>query len=118
MRSLLAVLLICLFGCGGGQFQTTFRSSSSVFSVTGFVTFVDLTAFSNSAIVVTTITFVTDFSPATTVSFCGDLTPQVFLDDFATVNFTQGPNCATALTIFVDCCRARGTSSGSVNTAN
>jgi len=50
------------------------------------------------------VTFLPDFGPATTVIFCGDLTQQLFLDDFATVNFTQGPTCATALTIFVDCC--------------
>jgi len=100
----LAVLLVCLFGCGGGGFQATFRPINPVFSITGFVTFVELTPVLNSTIVVTIITFLPEFSPATTVIFCGDLTQQLFLDDFATVNFTQGPNCATALTIFVDCC--------------
>src|SRR5215831_15697633 len=106
MRRILAVLLICLFGCGGGHFQTTFRSGSPVFSVTGFVDVVELTTLLNSTIVVTIITFLPDFGPTTIVIFCGDLTQQLFLDDFATVNFTQGPNCATPLAIFVDCCGA------------
>jgi len=104
MHRFLAVLLICLFGCGGAHFQATFRTSSPVFSVTGFVTFVEFTPVLNSTIVVTIITFLPEFSPATTVIFCGDLTQQLFLDDFATVDFIEGPNCATALTIFVDCC--------------
>ena len=104
MRRIVAVLLICLLGCGGGSFQGTLRSGSRVFSVTGFVGFVELTTVPDSTIVVTIVTFLPDFSPAMTVIFCGDLTPQLFLDDFATVNFTQGPTCATALAIFVDCC--------------
>jgi len=104
MRRFLAVLLICLFGCGGGRFQATFRPSSPVFSVTGFVAFVEFTPVLNGTITVTIITFVPEFSPTTTVIFCGDLTQQLFLDDFATVDFIQGPNCATALTIFIDCC--------------
>ncbi len=86
----------------GGRF--TFRSGSPVFSVTGFVSFVELTTVPDSTIVVTIVTFLPDFRPVTTVSFCGDLTTQLFLNDFATVNFTQGPSCATALAIFVDCC--------------
>lgn len=106
MRRILAVLLICLLGCGGGHFQTTFRPSGTVFSVAGFVDFVELTTLLNSTIVLTTITFLPDFGPTTTVIFCGDLTQQLFLDDFATVSFTQGPNCATAVAIFVDCCGA------------
>ena len=104
MRRIVAVLLICLLGCGGGHFQGTFRSGSPVFSVTGFVSFVELTTVLDSTIVVTIVTFLPDFSPATAVIFCGDLTQQLFLDDFATVNFTQGATCATALAIFVDCC--------------
>jgi hypothetical protein len=105
MRRFLAVLLIFLSGCGGGHFQGTFRPSSPLFSITGFVTFVEFTTVLNSPIAVTTITFLPEFGPVTTVIFCGDLTQQLFVDDFATVNFTQGPTCATALTILVDCCR-------------
>jgi hypothetical protein len=104
MRSILAVLLICLLGCGGGRFRGTFRPGNPVFSVTGFVSLVELTTVPDSTIIVTIVTFLPDFSPATSVIFCGDLTQQLFLDDFATVNFTQGPTCATALAIFVDCC--------------
>ena len=106
MRRILAVLLICLLGCGGDHFQSTFRAGSPVFNITGFVDFVELTPLLNNTIVVTIITFLPDFGPATTVIFCGDLTQELFLDDFATVNFTQGPNCATAVAIFVDCCAA------------
>ncbi|SRR5712692_1444904 len=102
MRRILAVLLICLLGCGGGSFRGTFRSGNNVFSVTGFSS--SLTTVPDTTIPVTIVTFLPDFSPATTVIFCGDLTQQLFLDDFATVNFTQGPSCATALVIFVDCC--------------
>jgi len=103
MRRMAAVLLLSLLGCGGGRFQGTFRPSP-VFSVTGFVSLVELTTVPDSTIIVTIVTFLPDFSPATSVIFCGDLTQQLFLDDFATVNFTQGPTCATALAIFVDCC--------------
>jgi hypothetical protein len=67
---------------------------------------IELTTVLNSTIVVTIVTFVPDFGPDATVIFCGDLTQQLFLDDFATVNFTQGPNCAAALAILVDCCGA------------
>jgi len=95
MRRVLAVLLVCLLGCGGGRF--TFRSGSPVFSITGFVSFVELTTVPDSTIVVTIVTFLPDFSPVTTVSFCGDLTTQLFLGDFATVNFTQGPSCARSI---------------------
>ena len=151
MPRIVAVLLICLLGCGGGRFQGTFRSGGPVFSVTGFVSFVELTTIPDSTIVVTIVTFLPDFSPATTVIFCGyptdygtlkfnpdgqllwasryngpgngndgltalalDTNGNVYVsgrsagieggDDFATVNFTQGPTCATALAIFVDCC--------------
>ena len=104
MRHILAVLLIYLLGCGGSTFRGTFRSGSTVFSVTGFVSFIEGTTLPGTTISVTIVTFLPDFSPATTVIFCGDLTRQFFLDDFATVNFTQGPTCATALAIFVDCC--------------
>src|SRR5713101_2145003 len=104
MRRILAVLLICLVGCGGGSFRGTFRSGSTVFSVSGFVSIIELTTLPGTTIPVTIVTFLPDFGPATTVIFCGDLTQQLFLDDFATVNFTQGAICATALAIFVDCC--------------
>jgi hypothetical protein len=104
MRRIIAGLLICLFGCGGGSFRGTFGIGNTVFSVTGFVGFIELTTVPNTTIPVTIVTFLPDFIPVTTVIFCGDLTQQLFLDDFATVNFTQGPNCATALAIFVDCC--------------
>jgi hypothetical protein len=105
MRRIVAVLLICLslIGCGGGHFQGTFRSGGPVFSVSGFISLVELTTADNT-IVVTIVTFLPDFNPVTTMIFCGDLTQQLFLDDFATVTFIQGPTCATALNIFVDCC--------------
>jgi hypothetical protein len=102
MRRILAVLLICLVGCGGGSFRGRFRSDSTVFSVTGFVSIVELTTLPGTTIFVTIVTFLPDFTPATTVIFCGDLTRQIFLDDFTTVNFTQGPSCATALVIFIN----------------
>ncbi len=104
MRRILAVLLICLLGCGGGSFRGTFRSGNTVFSVTGFVSIIELTTLPGTTIPVTIVTFLPDFSPATTVIFCGDLAQQFFVDAFTTVNFTEGPSCATALVIFVDCC--------------
>ena len=61
MPRIVAVLLICLLGCGGGRFQGTFRSGSPVFSVTGFVSFVELTTIPDSTIVVTIVTFLPDF---------------------------------------------------------
>jgi hypothetical protein len=104
MRRILALLLFCLLGCGGGGFRATFRSSNPIFSVTGFVSFIEFTTVPGVTIPVTVVTFLPDFSPVTTVIFCGDLTQQLFLDDFATVNFSQGPSCATALVIFINCC--------------
>ena len=104
MRRILAVLLICLLGCGGGSFRGTLGFGNTVFSVTGFVISIELTTVPNATIPVTIVTFLPDFIPATTVIFCGDLTQQLFLDDFATVNFIQGLSCATPLAIFVDCC--------------
>jgi hypothetical protein len=102
MRRMLAVLLISLLGCGGGNFRGTFRPGSAVFSVSGFVSIVELTTLTGTTIPVTIVTFLPDFGPAATVIFCGDLTLQLFLDDFATVNFTQGLSCATVLAIFVN----------------
>ena len=96
------MLLICLLGCGGGSFRGAFRSGSTVFSVTGFVSIVELTTLPGTTNLVTIVTFLPDFNPSTTVIFCGDLTQQIFLDDFTTVNFTQGPSCATALVIFIN----------------
>src|SRR5712691_6942865 len=37
MRRILAVLLVCLLGCGGGSFRGTFGSGNTVFSVTGLL---------------------------------------------------------------------------------
>ncbi len=104
MRRILPVLLVCLLGCGGGSFRGTFRPGDSVFNVTGFVTFIEFTTVPENTIPVTTVTFLPDFGPGTTVVFCGDITQQLFLDDLATVDFTDGPDCATALNILVDCC--------------
>jgi len=101
MRRILAVLLVCLVGCGG-SFRGRFVSDNAVFSISGFVTFIEFTTVPESIIPVTIVTFLPDFGPDTTVTFCGDLTHESFLDDFATVDFTQGPNCATALDIFFD----------------
>ncbi len=53
MRPILAVLLICLLGCGGGTFRGTFRSGSTVFSVTGFVSFIEGTTLPGTTIPVT-----------------------------------------------------------------
>ena len=105
MRRILAVLLVFVLGCGGVSFRGTFRPDNTEFIVTGFVTFIEFTTVPES-IPVTTVTFLRDFGPVTTVIFCGDLTHELFLDDFATVDFTEGPDCATALNIFVDCCGA------------
>ena len=102
MRHILAVLLICLLGCGGGTFRGTCRSGSTVFSVTGFVSFIEGTTLPGTTIPVTIVTFLPDFSPATSVVFCGDVTQQFFVDEFTTVNFTQGPSCATTLVIFIN----------------
>ena len=102
MRRILAVLLICLLGCGGCSFRATFRSGSAVFSVTGFVSIVELTTLPGTTVPVTIVTFLPDLTPATTVIFCGNLTQQIFLDDFTTVNFIQGSSCATALVIFIN----------------
>src|SRR6266852_783506 len=54
---------ICLLGCGGGRFQGTFRSGSPVFSVTGFVSFVELTTVPASTILVTIVTFLPEARP-------------------------------------------------------
>jgi len=78
MRRILAVLLVCLLGCGGGTFQSTIRSGSTVFSVSGFVSIIELTAVPNTTIPVTIVTFLLDFGPDTTVIFAG-ISPSSFL---------------------------------------
>src|SRR5215467_12285896 len=87
MRRILAVLLICLLGCGGASFQGTFRPSNTVFSVSGFVTFIELTTLPGTTTPVTIVTLLPDFSPATTVIFCGDLTLQLFSGRFCDGEF-------------------------------
>jgi hypothetical protein len=79
MRGMLAVLLIGLLGCGGVSFRGTFRSGNTVFSVSGFVSIIELTTLPGTTIPVTIVTFLPDFGPGTTVIFCGNLTQQFFV---------------------------------------
>ena len=101
MRRLLAVLFLGLVGCGGVRFQSNFQPRNAVLTVSGFVTAIQFTTVvgqGTAVINVTLVTFEQSFS-SSTVSFCGDLGGQFFLDAFTVVDFTQGPNCSTPLTI-------------------
>ena len=101
MRRLLAILLIGLVGCGGVRFQSNFQPRNAVFTISGFVSDIQFTTVIGQAgtlINVTLITFEQSFS-SSTVSFCGDIGNQFFFDAFTIVDFTQGPNCDTPLTI-------------------
>lgn len=105
MKGLLAVLLLGLLGCGAGHdphLSGTISSTNlSPLSVSGFVRSIQLTTSatsmgSNSP--VTIVTFIPQLpqnTPTSTLTFCGNVGNDFVPNTFVTVQFTQGPGCAT-----------------------
>ena len=108
MRGFIAVLLIGLVGfglvaCGGVTFNSGPQSRNTIFTISGFVSVVQFTSIVDRGGMVISVTLVTfdQFNSVSTVSFCGTLGNQFFLDAFTVVDFTQGLSCATPLNITV-----------------
>jgi hypothetical protein len=107
-RLLLAVLLSGFLGCGGFFVESNFQPTIHRFRVSGFVEFVELSAVTKidgTIIPITSVTFVPPdnlLQPIVTISFCGDLTNEFFIDVFTTVEFTRGLNCDHLVFIATD----------------
>jgi hypothetical protein len=103
MKSLYTLLLIGLLGCGGDPHRSLKVSgiNAAPMSVSGFVNAIRLTTSatslgSNSP--VTIVTFIPQLPQNTstvTITFCGNVANQFFLNTFASVQFTQGLGCSS-----------------------
>ena len=105
MRSLQTVLLIgamWLTGCSGLIFFSGTRPpSNTLATISGIVSVVQITTIiapSGTATLITVVTFL-QFGTGTSINFCGNTGTQFVVNSFTTVNFTQGPNCATIVAI-------------------
>jgi len=108
MKVLYALLLIGLLGCGADPHRSLTVSgiNAAPLSVSGFVNTIQLTTSatslgSNSP--VTVVTFIPQLpqnTPTTSIVFCGNVANQLFLNTFATVQFTQGLGCSTIVSLF------------------
>ncbi len=104
-----AALILCLtsllvigpVGCSGFAFVTSFQPASSVVTMSGVVTVVQITTIQAPAgtTTVTVVTFVQQ-NNASTINLCGNVGGQFLINAFATVNFTQGPSCGNVVTIW------------------
>ncbi len=103
MRRALCILLIGLVGCNGVTHFRTVEPTETLFTVTGFVSSVTLTSVPANGIFidVTIVTFLHD-GTASTITFCGDLVDEFFLDAFTQVDFFSGTPCATVVDVFVN----------------
>jgi hypothetical protein len=107
MKGLLAVLLLGLLGCGAGRDShlsaAISAANNSPLSVSGFVSSIQLTTFATSQgsnSLVTVVTFIPQSpqnTPTNTLTFCGNVAGDFVQNTFATVQFTQGPGCATII---------------------
>jgi hypothetical protein len=105
MRRLQAVLLIgamWLTGCSGLIFFSGAIPPSSTFvTISGIVSVVQITTIitpSGTTTLITVVTFL-QFGTGATINFCGNMGSQFVVNSLTTVNFTQGPNCATIVAI-------------------
>lgn len=105
MKGLLAVLLLGLLGCGGGRdshlVATISATNNSPLSVSGFVSSIQVThAAMGGNSTVTMVTFIPQLpqnTPTSTLTFCGNVGNEFVQSTFATVQFRQGPGCATII---------------------
>lgn len=103
LRMLLLIGAISLSGCSGVVIFGAIPSNTPL-TVSGFVSIVQVTTIGSSSTVTTVVTAVT-FLPfaqsgtASTVSFCGNVGNQFLLNTFTTVQFSQGPSCATIISM-------------------
>jgi hypothetical protein len=103
MRAALCILLIGLVGCNGISGFHTVEPTQTLFTVAGFVSSVTLTSVpaNGTFIDVTIVTFLHD-GTASTVTFCGDLVDEFFLDEFTEVDFFSGVPCAEVVDVFIN----------------
>jgi hypothetical protein len=107
MKSLLALLVIGLLGCGGDPRRPATISgiNAAPLSVSGFVSAVQLTTSATnlgSNSLVTVVTFIPQLpqnTAPTSITFCGNVANQFFQNTFATVQFTQGLGCSTIVSL-------------------
>jgi hypothetical protein len=123
-RFLLAVLLCSLLGCQGFFVESRFQPIVQKFRISGFVDFVELSTITKIDGTLITITVVTFFppdgflQPISTISFCGNLINEFFIDVFTTVEFTRGLNCDHLLFIATDLEARTGVGTGKREATN
>lgn len=107
MRTPVAIVLICvslmgLNGCGGVVFFAgTSLGVAHVVVISGTCTSVQIANVpggNGGFIVITEVTFLNN-GLFNTLNFCGDISNRFPLNQFMTVNFNNGPTCATPVSI-------------------
>jgi hypothetical protein len=104
-RLLSALLVVCLVlvsaGCGNVFIRGALPGGIS--SVSGSVSFVQLTAIigeNGTTVDVTFVTFQQD-GASSTIGFCGDQRNRFSMRETVRANFTPGQTCASILTIVI-----------------
>ena len=104
MKRALCILLVGLMGCSGVvSFRTTtFQPTDTLFTVSGFVSSIQLTSVPANGVFVdvTIVTFLHD-GTASSVTFCGDWVDVFFLDVFTEVDFFNGFPCAEIVDVVI-----------------
>jgi hypothetical protein len=104
-RLLSALLTVCLVlvsaGCGNVFIRGTLPGGVS--SVSGSVSFIQLTAIigdNGTTVDVTFVTFLQD-SASSTIGFCGDQRDRFSMRETVRANFTPGQTCASIVAIVI-----------------
>ena len=106
MKGLVAVLLLGLLGCADPHRGATISGiNATPLSLSGFVSSIQLTTSATSLgsnSLVTVVTFIPQLppnTPATSITFCGNVASQFIQNTFATVQFTQNPGCSNIVSL-------------------
>jgi hypothetical protein len=104
-RPLSALLAVCLVlviaGCGNVFIRGALPGGIS--SVSGSVSFIQLTAIigeNGTTVDVTFVTFLQD-GASSTIGFCGDQRDRFSMQETVRANFTPGQTCASIVTIVI-----------------
>jgi hypothetical protein len=104
-RPLSALLSVCLvlISAGCGNVFISGALPGGVSSVSGSVSFIQLTAIigdSGTTVDVTFVTFLQD-GASSTIGFCGDQRDRFSMQETVRANFTPGQTCASIVTIVI-----------------
>jgi hypothetical protein len=104
-RPLSALLSVCLVLISAGCGNVFIRGAlpGGVSSISGSVSFIQLTAIigdNGTTVDVTFVTFLQD-SASSTIGFCGDQRDRFSMQETVRANFTPGQTCASIVTIVI-----------------